>query len=75
MVHDAIYGELVKGIVRDETREAMLEVVRGLGARGAEGVVLGCTELGMVLKAEGSPLPLFDTAAIHAKHVAEWALA
>jgi len=66
-VHDAIFNELVLGRFLPETRAAFLEIIGRLHKEGAQGVVLGCTELPLLLQQEHCALPLFDTLAIHAK--------
>lgn len=65
-VHRVIYGELCHGIIKDPSRERYREIVRSLQMRGAEGVILGCTEIGMLLDSGDASLPLFDTARLHA---------
>ena len=62
-----IYEELVKGIVRDESRRVYVEAIERLAARGAEAVILGCTEIGMLIDDDSSPLPVFDTTDLHAR--------
>lgn len=74
LVHAVIYGELCLGQVREPSRAAYRQIVADLVARRAEGVILGCTEIGLLLRAEDATVPLFDTAAIHAEAAAEWAL-
>jgi aspartate racemase len=74
LVHRVIYGELCLGNVRGESRQGFRQVVAGLVAEGAQGVILGCTEIGLLLRREDAPVPLFDTAAIHAETAAEFAL-
>ena len=74
LVHRVIYGELCLGQVLEGSRSAFRQVVAGLVERGAQGVILGCTEIGLLLKPEDSPVALFDTAAIHAEAAAEFAL-
>lgn len=74
LVHGVIYGELCCGTIRGESREAFQRVVEDLVGRGAEGVILGCTEIGLLLRPEDSPVPLFDTGSIHAEAAAEFAL-
>ncbi len=74
VVHDIIFGELCCGIVRDASRERMKAVIRGLAGAGAEGIILGCTELGLLIRQEDSPLPLFDTTVLHAQAAAELAM-
>jgi aspartate racemase len=74
LVHRVIYGELCLGSALDGSRAAFQQVVSGLVARGAEGVILGCTEIGLLLKPGDAPVPLFDTASIHAEAAALHAL-
>lgn len=73
-VHQIIYQELCLGQVRDASRQAYLRVIADLGARGAQAVILGCTEIAMLIQPEDCPLPLFDTTALHARSAAHWAL-
>lgn len=74
IVHDVIYGELCRGIVREESRTAYRGVIQRLIERGAQGIILGCTEIAMLVWPEDASVPLFDTAALHARKAAEWAL-
>jgi aspartate racemase len=74
LVHRVIYGELCLGKVLDGSRSAFQQVVDGLVAGGARGVILGCTEIGLLLRPQDAPVPLFDTATIHAEAAAELAL-
>ena len=67
MVHRIIYEELVAGIVTPASRAAYREVIARLVARGAEAVILGCTEIMLLIGAEDSAVPLFDTTALHAE--------
>jgi aspartate racemase len=64
-VHRVIYEELCVGVVRDASREAFRGVIRRLVDAGAQGVVLGCTELGLLVGPGDSPVPLFDTTRLH----------
>jgi aspartate racemase len=73
-VHEIIFRELGKGIILEQSREAYVEVIRELHTRGAEGVILGCTEIPLLIRPEDYPIPLFDTTAIHAAAAVEWAL-
>ena len=73
-VNDVIYGELDRGEIREESRERFSGIISGLKDRGAEAVILGCTEIGLLVKQEDSVLPVFDTAEIHAVRAAELAL-
>jgi aspartate racemase len=66
LVHDVIYGELCLGRVLPDSRRAYLEIIDELVAQGAEGVILGCTEITMLVKPEHTQVPLFDTTALHA---------
>jgi aspartate racemase len=74
LVHDVIYRELGRGIVRDEARQAYIDVIEALRKRGAEGVILGCTEIPLLIKAADSPVPVFDTTALHAAAAVDFAL-
>ena len=65
-VNRAIYGELVLGRFRPETQAVFVDILRQLRGQGAQGVVLGCTEIPLLLRQEDADLPLFDTLAIHA---------
>lgn len=74
IVHRIIYDELVQGIVRDASREQYRAVIAALVARGAEAIILGCTEIMLLIGAEDSPVPLFDTLALHVDAAVEAAL-
>ena len=75
IVHRVIYDELCHGVVRAESRAEYRRIIDALQARGVGGVILGCTEIGMLVRAEDAALPLFDTTALHAAHAVELALA
>ena len=75
IVHRVIYDELCRGAVREDSRSAYRRIVSGLIRQGAEGVILGCTEIGLLLHEGDADVPLFDTAEIHAEEAARWALA
>ncbi|MDE2120765.1 MAG: aspartate/glutamate racemase family protein [Betaproteobacteria bacterium] len=75
LVHRVIYEELCAGILRGPSRQAYVEVLHGLAAAGAEAVVLGCTEIGLLIRDEHSPVPLLDTTALHAQAAVDFALA
>jgi aspartate racemase len=72
-VHGVIFEELCRGIVRDESRAAYLGIVETLAERGCSAVLLGCTEICLLLP-PGTPsaLPLFDTTALHAAAAVDW---
>jgi aspartate racemase len=74
LVHDIIYRELVRGIVRDESRRAYLDVVERMREEGAQGIILGCTEIEMLIKDGDANIPFFATAALHSTAAAERAL-
>ena len=70
-----IFDELVRGELLDDSREAYVEIIDDVVARGAEGVILGCTEIGLLVGPDDATVPLFDSATIHARRAAELALA
>jgi aspartate racemase len=74
-VHDVIYGELVQGKAFDASRESLRRIMADLVQEGAQGIVLGCTELGILLRDGDAPVPMFDTTRIHALAAVERALA
>jgi len=74
LVHRVIYDELVHGIVREESREACRRVIDGTVGRGAAGVILGCTELELLLRAEDCSVPVFPTTRLHVEALVDWAL-
>jgi aspartate racemase len=69
-----IYGELCRGVVREESRDTLLRLVRELRGRGAQGIVLGSSELALLLRPDDFALPLFDSTEIHALAAVRWAL-
>ena len=74
-VHRVIYDELCQGKLLPASREAYLRVIDTLRARGAQAIILGCTEIALLLQQHDFSLPLFDTAALHAHSAARWMLA
>jgi len=74
VVHRVIYEELVLGLVRDESRADYRRIIHRLVSQGAQGVILGCTEISMLVGPSDSPVPLFDTTTLHARKAAEYAL-
>ncbi|MEV3858864.1 aspartate/glutamate racemase family protein [Streptomyces sp. NPDC050095] len=74
IVHRVIYEELCLGVVRDASRAAYQEVIADLVASGAEGIVLGCTEIELLIGAGDSPVPVFPTARLHAEAAVRAAL-
>ncbi|MFD5213312.1 aspartate/glutamate racemase family protein [Microbacterium sp. NPDC058345] len=64
-VHRVIYDELVHGVIRPESRELYRHVIERLVARGAEGIILGCTEIELLVSSADAPVPVFPTTALH----------
>lgn len=75
LVHQVIYEELCRGQIHPASRLAYQQIIADLVAQGAEGVILGCTEIGLLVQPEDAAVPLFDTTAIHARTAADWMLA
>lgn len=73
-VNDIIFHELCIGEIKADSRKKFQEIIDRLKAQGAEGVILGCTEIGLLIHQSDSPLPVFDTTLIHAKRAVELAL-
>ena len=73
-IHRIIFEELCKGVFKDSSRAALKAIVADLAARGAQGVVLGCTELPLILSADDVEIPVFDTTTLHALAAVEFAL-
>ena len=74
LVNRVIYEELCLGEIRESSRREYVRVIEGLAARGAQGVILGCTEIGLLIGQKDVSLPVFDTTLIHAARAAELAL-
>ncbi len=74
-VNRVIYEELCLGVISEDSAGAFAEVIKDLKSRGAEAVILGCTEIGLLVKQENSVLPIYDTTVIHAQTAAAAALA
>ncbi|HBF5147353.1 TPA: aspartate/glutamate racemase family protein [Clostridioides difficile] len=66
IVNDTIFNELCLGIVSESSKKAFLSIIDKLSKQGAEGVILGCTEIGLLIKQNDTSIPLFDTTVIHA---------
>ena len=73
-VHRVIFDELCRGVIDARSRAAYVAVIERLRARGAQAVILGCTEITLLIDADGSPLPVFDSTALHAAAAAQWML-
>jgi aspartate racemase len=74
IVHRVIYEELCLGTIDERSRAEYRRIIGKLVASGAEGVILGCTEISLLVNAADAPVPLFDTTAVHARSAAEWSL-
>ncbi len=73
-IHNSIFDELGKEIYRDETKQRYLEIINRLNKEGAEGIILGCTEIPLLIKQDDCSEPVFDTTMIHAKYAVDFAL-
>lgn len=74
LVHDIIYNELCQGIIRKDSKEAYLETIQRAQQQGADGVIFGCTEVGLLIAQADFALPAFDTTALHAGAALDFAL-
>ena len=74
LVHDIIYKELVRGDIQLSSKKIYLEIIDTLRAKGAQGIILGCTEIPLLIKSEDTAMPLFNTTKIHAEKTVELAL-
>jgi len=73
-IHNIIYNELVHGQIKVTSRETYKTIIKNLAKRGAEGVILGCTEIPLLIMEKDVAIPIFDTTKIHAESAVEWAL-
>jgi aspartate racemase len=73
-VHDIIYQELCQGRIEDTSRRICLEIIEALTGQGAEGIILGCTELPLLISPADVPVPVFDTTRLHAEAAVERSL-
>jgi len=74
VVHRVIYDELVVGKIQQHSKEKYINIIEQMVNQGAEGVILGCTEIGLLIHKQDSQVPLFDTTRIHAEAAVEYAL-
>ena len=74
IIHRVIYEELVLGIQKEESLEEYLRIIEDLRKKGAEGVIEGCTEIGMLVQQKHTNIPLFDTTELHVQKAVELAL-
>lgn len=70
-LHSIIYSELTRGVIRHESRTVIVDMIEDLKRQGAEGVILGCTELPLIVRPQDSPITTFDTTRIHAEAIVE----
>lgn len=75
IIHRVIYDELCAGKIQSDSKQSYAKIIGRLVNEGAEGIILGCTEIGLLVKQADSPVPLFDTTEIHAKAAVKYALA
>ena len=73
-VHEVIYTELCKGMIESKSRNQYLEIIRSLSQKGAKAVVLGCTEIPLLVKQQHTDVPIYDTMAIHSKKAVDLAI-
>jgi aspartate racemase len=74
IIHNTIYNELVRGEINDISREKFITIIGKLQMQGAQGVILGCTEIPLLISENDVEIPVFDTTTIHAEMAVEWAL-
>jgi amino-acid racemase len=74
-IHDVIYNELCHGVIREDSRREFRQILARLAADGAESVILGCTEIGLLISQADSPLPVHDSTKIHAAAAVDFAMA
>ena len=73
-VHRIIFEELCLGQIQDASRQTYQQVIASLQAQGAQAIILGCTEIALLVRPQDCAVPLFDTTALHAAHAASWAM-
>ena len=74
IIHDVIYNELCKGDINESSKKEYIRIINNLVQKGAKGIVLGCTEIPLLIKQEDVSVPIFDTTSIHAISAVEYAL-
>ncbi len=74
LIHNVIYNELCLGITKPESKTRFKKIIRNLVSNGAEGIILGCTEIPLLINQEDVEVPVFDTTTIHAESAVEYAL-
>lgn len=73
-IHSVIYNELCQGVIKPDSKTEYLGVVASLAERGAQGVILGCTEIGLLIQGSDTDIKLYDTTEIHAEQAVQHAL-
>jgi aspartate racemase len=74
VIHDILYNELCLGDIKELSREKFKDIIQGLVGRGAQGVILGCTEIPLIVSQKDCEIPLYDTTTLHAKAAVAFAL-
>ena len=74
IIHDVIFNELCLGEIKQTSRDKFIKIIQNLIARGAQGIILGCTEIPLLIKSKDTTIPLFDTTEIHANATVKYAL-
>jgi amino-acid racemase len=74
IIHDVILNELTYEIIKPSSKQQYIEIIKNLVSKGAEGIILGCTEIPLLIKKDDLDIPMFDTTSIHAKAAADFAL-
>jgi aspartate racemase len=74
VVHRVIYDELVVGLIRDQSKSSFVAIMKDLESAGAQGIILGCTEIGLLVGQEDARVPVFDTTHLHASAAVHFAL-
>jgi aspartate racemase len=74
IINEIIYNELCKGIIKDNSREEYIRIIDKMVKNGGQGIILGCTEIGLLIKQKDVSVKIFDTTIIHAKKAIEYAL-
>ncbi|MDH4220650.1 MAG: aspartate/glutamate racemase family protein [Candidatus Aminicenantes bacterium] len=74
VIHDILYNELCLGAIKELSREKFKDIIQGLVGRGAQGVILGCTEIPLIVSQKDCEIPLYDTTTLHAKAAVAFAL-
>jgi aspartate racemase len=74
LIHNVIYNELVQGVINESSREEFVKIINNLQSNGAQGVILGCTEIPLLISDAHVNIPTFNTTEIHAQMAVEWAL-